>query len=415
MFPACLLMLEVLVAGDSSDHAKRVVESIPTADGARLSVVHRAADGPPVIFLPGLAVNAEIWDLPTIVGRDFVFRSLASVMHDAGYDVWLLNFRGLGAPDMPSAPPSNQADWCVDHFIALDLPAVVEHVGASRGQRPFVIGASMGAMVLAGYLEGVRIEGDPRSPRIVADACESEQRNAGLAGAVFVEFPAALRWPNSPFDDSGGVRWPEILRDWWRTDGDVNYPFELLARSAWLEALIDEAGRVPLQWMRTGDAAERIGRAISPKAAEQFRAAQTALVQAGLNVLSVFTGHSHHRAEVILEGRSKVMDHMKAGVLRQMGKSVRMRGFVSELGSPDYVYSEHYDQVRAPLLVVQGGRDRIANTAVVREVFFDAAHSADKEFMLFDDFAHGEFEAAPVAYERVYPRVLEWIRQRTRQ
>ncbi len=389
----------------------RVFETVATADGAQLVLRRRPAAGAPIVFLPGLAANADLWDLPTVAGRDFEYRSLATLMHEAGHDIWLVNFRGHGGPEMLSTPPAGQADWSVDHFILYDLPAVLEHVQRSSGRRPFVVGASMGAMVLAGYLQGAVLVESP-SAMIRADPLLAQRRNAAIGGAIFVEFPAALRWPRSLFDEYGNVRWQELARDWWRTDGDANYPFELLARSAWLETLIVDAGRVPLEWMRPSERSDSLFERFSPATAARLRAMKTSLTQAGLDLLGRITGHSQHRAEVILEGRARAIDHMKAGVLRQMGKSVRARAFVSDLGSPAHAYSEHYALLTAPLLVIAGGRDRIANAAVTREAFFERVCAVDKEFRLFEEFAHGEFEAAPRACERVYPGIADWIRNR---
>ena len=113
----------------------RSFERVQTADGALLTCKRRRAAGTPVILLHGLAVNADIWDIPDIDEPAAPYRSLSSVLHERGLDVWMMNLRGCGAPHMPSEPPPGQDDWCVDHFILYDLPAVVEHVWRTRGRR----------------------------------------------------------------------------------------------------------------------------------------------------------------------------------------------------------------------------------------------------------------------------------------
>jgi hypothetical protein len=45
---------------------------------------------------------------------------------------------------------------------------------------------------------------------------------------------------------------------------------------------------------------------------------------------------------------------------------------------------------------------------------FDAARSNDKTFLFFDTIGHGEFTAAPIAYEEVYPRIEAWIAERAK-
>ena len=131
-----------------------------------------------------------------------------------------------------------------------------------------------------------------------------------------------------------------------------------------------------------------------------------------LRLAGTFTGATNHRAEVMLQGRRYVLDHLKAGVLRQLTKCVRARAFVSALGSPDHVYSDHYDLVRLPTLVVHGGRDRIANHDVTRTAFFERVTAADKRFLFYEEIAHGEVEAAPVASEKVYPAIRAWLDER---
>jgi pimeloyl-ACP methyl ester carboxylesterase len=384
---------------------------VPTADGGRVALKRRPhPGGPPVIFIHGLAVNADLWDLPEVRGRDFHYRSLASLLHDAGYDIWLMNLRGHGAPRMLSEAPPGQTDWCVDHFILYDLPAVVAHVREATARRPFIIGASMGAMTLGGFVQGATLADGAAGP-IVARPEVAQARQAQLAGCVFAEFPAALRWPDSLYDAHGRLKWPELLRNWRRCDGDVNYPFELLARAGWLLSLLKAAGGVPVHWM-TPRRPEPWYRSLPRAVASNCEQLERAVVQRALNWAGTFTGATSHRAEVLLHGRRFVLNSMKAGVLRQMTKCVRQGAFVSVLGSPDHVYSEYYHYIDLPTLVVHGKRDRIANAACTRSAFFDRLPAADKQFLLFDDIAHGELEAAPVASERVYPQIISWLAER---
>ena len=372
---------------------------------------NRRPDGTPVIFLHGLAVNADVWDLPEVRGDDFHFRSIAAVLHEAGYDLWLVNFRGHGAPRMLSEPPPEQDDWCVDHFILYDLPAVVEHVRATTGRKPFVIGSSMGSMTLAGYVQGAKLVGEESERHIVADPELARERGEQLAGAIFIEFPAALRWPASTYAADGKLDWQALLRDWRRTDGDVNFPFEMLARWGWLNTLVNAAGEVPLDRLRP-DSKERWWQRLPKPWSDRVAEIEKSSTQAMLRLAGRLTGAENYRAEVLLEGRRYIMDSMKAGVLSQMARSVRRRAFVSALGTPEHVYSDNYQHVTVPALVIVGGRDRIANADVTREVFFERIASSDKTLRVYENIAHGEFEAAPIACEQVYPDITRWIAAR---
>jgi alpha-beta hydrolase superfamily lysophospholipase len=396
-----------------ADPTRSPIVYVPTADGARIAIKRRPhPTGTPVIFLHGLAVNADLWDLPDVRGKSFHYRSLAKVLHEVGYDIWLVNLRGHGAPRMLSMPPEGQSDWCVDHFILYDLPAVVDHVTAETRRRPFVIGASMGAMTLAGYVQGARLAAEVEHAGIVADADLARARQGCLSGCVFVEFPARLCWPESLYDEEGRLRWRVLLRDWWRNDGDVNHPFELLSRWGWLHALLAAAGQVPVNWVVAEQCGEPWYRKLPDPLAVGIERVELAVVQAMLRMAGTFTGCTNQRAEVMLQGRRFVLDHMKAGVLQQLAKCVRARAFVSALGTPDHVYSDHYDLVSLPTLVVQGGRDRIANAGVTRTAFFERIPAADKRLLYYEEIAHGELEAAPVASEKVYPVVRAWLDER---
>ncbi len=395
--------------GGDSGAAKLPIEYIPTADHARIACLRRPTPGgQPVIFLHGLAANARLWDLPDIEGEGFHYRSLAAMLHDAGYDIWLVNLRGHGGPHMLSEPAPGQTDWCVDHFILFDLPAVVDHVQAQTGRRPFAIGASMGSMTLGGYVQGAVLEGAGAQAHIVADPTTARARQEQLAGCVFAEFPAALRWPDSAYDKTGGLQWRELVRDWWGSRQDANYSFELLSRWGWLLALLDSVGEVPLRKIGSADK-EPWYRKLPAPLAEGMEKVERSVTEAILQLAGAFTGATDHRAEVVLQGRRYVMDHLKSGVMRQMAKGVRAQSFVSILGTPDHVYSDHYELIELPTLVLQGQRDRIANADVTREVLFERLSSTDKTYRLYDEIAHGEIEAAPIATERIYPEVLEWL------
>ncbi|MBK8913957.1 MAG: alpha/beta fold hydrolase [Phycisphaerales bacterium] len=443
---------------------------IPAPDGGSVAGWRKCGDGPPVIFLHGLAVNARIWDVPDLPAPEggFAFRSLAALLHAQGYDCWLPNFRGHGAPDALSEPAAGQRDWCVDHFAAVDLPAMVAHVQRETGQRPVLIGNSMGAMVTCAWLLGATI--DPADAAVTLSDSAAAARHASIRGCVLVEFPAALRWPNSAYDADGRLRWRELLSMWGsdqpgrngacsagdgrsgsadevrgagdelrssadevRSAGDElrsvpagvpgataesegmprdpvtdrNFPFELLSNSWVLQAIMSAGGTIDLKWMRSTarQSAETGSQSRWLRWLDERIAAAAGFISERLK------GSRHFSAETFTHGLRAAVDHMKSGVLDQMGRSVRARGFVSGLGAPPVSYSDAYPRIRAPLLVVIGGRDRIANAEVVRTDFFERVSSEDKRLLRFPDLAHGDFEYAPRAYSEVYPGIMAWVHE----
>lgn len=395
---------------ESETDASHIVH-VPTTDSGRVAIRRRPGPGTPVVFLHGLAVNADLWNLPDVRGPDYEYRSLATLLHERGHDVWLANFRGHGAPEMHSAPPAGHADWCVDHFIFRDTPALLDHVSAATGQRPFVIGASMGAMVMGAYFQGAALRASPdeRTPVVALDARLAAQRQAAVRGAVFVEFPAALRWPLSLFPDGDSLRWRNWLHAPTAPAGHFNFPFELLSRSAVLLDAVDRVGSIPLTWLRGGPGKWR--ERLPVWALQRFAQLELAVARAILGVKGTISGARNQRPEILLLGHRKIFDHMKAGVLRQLARSVRAGAFVSEF-CPEYVYSDHFEQITLPTLVLAGGCDRIACAPVTRAAFFDRIGAADRTFLLFPEIGHGEFEISPLACQKVYPLVLDWIAER---
>ncbi|MGE0479992.1 MAG: alpha/beta fold hydrolase [Phycisphaerae bacterium] len=389
----------------------RTVEFARTADGANLALLRReSAGGPPVLLFHGIAVNADIWDLPDIRGDGFHYRSLASLLHEAGCDVWLVNLRGHGSAGAYSAPPMGLRDWCVDHYVLYDAPAALAHVRRRTGKRPFVVGSSMGAIVLGAYLQGATLHD---AGTVTAADALAAQRQAEIAGGVFVEFPAALRWPGTLYGPDGALDWG-ALRDGWRnTHIHANFPFEILARWLWLQGVVELLGEVRLDWLRPApNAAAR--HAARPEALRRvLDYGEQSFAHAVRELFVRFKGAEHFRVETFTQGLRLALDHMKAGVLRQFAACVRQRSIVSALGTTPHVYSDHYGCIASPTLLVLGGRDRIAHPEITRAVFYDAIRASDKTLALFENMAHGEFEYAPEATDLVYPRIREWILKRT--
>lgn len=94
----------------------------------------------PVIMCHGLGVNRHNFDL------DDRF-SLARIMADRGYDVFIIELRGVGKSRYRKWFQPYKWDICFDDFIEKDIPAAVDYVLELTG-RPQVhwIGHSMGGM-----------------------------------------------------------------------------------------------------------------------------------------------------------------------------------------------------------------------------------------------------------------------------
>ena len=119
-----------------------------TADGVTLRIDRRPAIG----LRKGVIVmlHAMMTD-----GRYFGARredGFATVWTEAGYDVYVPDFRGHGR----SVPPvAGTDDWSFDDLVEFDLPAIIAAVADSAKLRPsqlVILGHSLGGLVLTAAL-----------------------------------------------------------------------------------------------------------------------------------------------------------------------------------------------------------------------------------------------------------------------
>ncbi|KAE8703918.1 Myzus persicae-induced lipase 1 [Hibiscus syriacus] len=104
---------------------------------------------PPVLLQHGLLMDAITWLLLPPE------QSLALVLSDNGYDVWLANSRGTKySKGHTSLSPNDPGywDWSWDELVAYDLPATIQYVYDQTGQKLHYVGHSQGTlMALAAF------------------------------------------------------------------------------------------------------------------------------------------------------------------------------------------------------------------------------------------------------------------------
>ncbi|WP_405493162.1 alpha/beta hydrolase [Nocardia sp. NBC_00511] len=114
--------------------------SFDTADGVDLRLRSVGPDdGPAVLLVHGHGVSSEMFALPEI-------RNVTEVLADAGYQSWLLDWRGsCRLRHNESGRP-----YTVDDVALYDLPAALAQVRARIGDRPlFVVSHCIGALAVA--------------------------------------------------------------------------------------------------------------------------------------------------------------------------------------------------------------------------------------------------------------------------
>ncbi|MET9216749.1 MULTISPECIES: alpha/beta hydrolase [unclassified Nocardia] len=128
-------MSETRVSGTESETI-----TVRTADGLDLRLRRVGPAGAPAVLLVhGHGVSSEMFALAEI-------RNLVDVLADAGYQSWLLDWRGSSRlPYNVSGPP-----YTLDDVALYDLPAAVARVRESIGDRPlFAVAHCVGALALA--------------------------------------------------------------------------------------------------------------------------------------------------------------------------------------------------------------------------------------------------------------------------
>ncbi|PNF31184.1 Lipase 3 [Cryptotermes secundus] len=127
--------------------------TVQTEDGYQLTHfrIPHGRSGPtarvrrPVILQHGILSASDLWIL---MGQE---QSLGFILADAGYDVWLTNIRGnRHSRKHVTLLPRNAKFWNFSwHEMGYyDIPATVDHIMATTGEKVYYIGHSMGTTML---------------------------------------------------------------------------------------------------------------------------------------------------------------------------------------------------------------------------------------------------------------------------
>lgn len=411
---ATLLVAALLaLASPTAAHAYTVErETTTTADGVPLVLKRLKTPGAvPVLLVHGLGANGDEWDLPS--------KSMARFLAQQGFDVWVASCRRTGRAPYRSG---GRAGYSFDDLACLDMPALVEKVAAATGERPFLVGHSMGGMMVEAWLQGVAYERtlvrrEPRvslagvrivdvfADRVAADPARRAARHAAIRGAVAIASPPRFDWE---------ARQASVF-DFWRHDF---WNYNLVVRElAWSPAataasyVVPEvpAGRVVRFLTEDLLALPYLGAAARP-----FLRAVTGQVGTSLLSSQVLYGPNMEDA-VIQEGLALAVDDASNGVHRQLLDGVRTRSFreaatLDVLRRP-YVYADHHDAITAPILLVGGRRDKLCNDESLARNGYGRISSADKTLLIVDA-GHADLVIGRAAPQDVWAPVAAWLQAR---
>ncbi|KAM7270247.1 hypothetical protein ACFE04_029461 [Oxalis oulophora] len=146
--------------------------TVTTDDGYILSMQRipvgqsgNAADKPPVLLQHGLFMDGGTWLLNP------PDQSLAFILADNGYDVWIANTRGTNySLGHTSLSPTDSAywEWSWDELSSYDLPASVQYVYNQTGQQLHYVGHSLGTLIAFAALSQQRLLNMLRSTALLS-------------------------------------------------------------------------------------------------------------------------------------------------------------------------------------------------------------------------------------------------------
>ncbi|XP_031108146.1 triacylglycerol lipase 2-like [Ipomoea triloba] len=191
---AATITIPVAFGDDGDGICKSMVESqgytcqehkVTTEDGYILSLQRipvgisgNKATKSPVLLQHGLFMDAVTWLLnpPT--------ESLAFILADDGYDVWLANTRGTNfSRGHTSLSPTDQDywEWSWDELVAYDLPATLQYVHDQTGQSMHYVGHSLGTLIAFSALSEHKLLNLLRSAALLSPIAYLAQLRSSIA------------------------------------------------------------------------------------------------------------------------------------------------------------------------------------------------------------------------------------------
>ena len=356
--------------------------SAKTSDGWDLRLYHYLPVGKnvvrfPVILCHGLAGNKNSCDFGEPGTKEWERYSLAAFLsqqhtqNGPAFDVWVPELRGNGHPTFDSREHPERFRWTVDDYIDKDVPAIIGRVHEWYKEKKqdippvFWVGKSMGGMIAYAY--GETTEGQKNLKGVVTLGSPVTFGKTG----VFLEFLTRV----SPRNVSIPIRITELLEK----SGELTSHFKGMGVN------LENIDPVILQtYLHLG-----FSNVLSSKVLSQF---------------SLFFKH-------MTFCRYPRYPWMYDTLGRLPGMKKRFT---------PYSYTENLHRFTAPLLVIAGGLDKMAPKTDMQYVKSHVS-STDVTYLEFSkdagyraDYGHMDLNLGLYAREEVYPKIYDWLVQRSR-
>ncbi|RVX08632.1 Triacylglycerol lipase 2 [Vitis vinifera] len=172
---------------------------VTTQDGYILSMQRipkgqsgKVPDKPPVLLQHGLLMDGITWMLNP------PDQSLAFILADNGFDVWLANTRGTRySRGHTTLSPNKSAywDWSWDQLVAYDLSATFQYVSDQTGQKLHYVGHSLGTLIALAAFSQEKLVNMLRSAALLSPIAYLNQMSSLLARtAVDIFLAEDLYW-----------------------------------------------------------------------------------------------------------------------------------------------------------------------------------------------------------------------------
>ncbi len=374
------------------------VEYTVTQDDVEIALArYKRAGATPIILMHGFAQNYRIWDFP-ILEHNFAW-----VLYRQGYDVWLPSVRGHGAGIAYSGQGHSYSN--IDDLAIYDVPAIIKYVTEATKILPIWIGHSLGGMLAYMYLQGVCYISINNVKVATGDIELAKERQKHLRGLVTIGTPVRLAWELLPEHSNQKL-------GFWQSNKIL--PWLMNIKS--LRNLSKNLPYIPTAniWgiLDSGVNAEAsIGTHKNSWLKKVTHWSVTKIANSYL--ASLFWYPPNMNKELVENVMHTTLNNISSGVFDQFADWIENRTFRAYLvgqKSP-YIYTEHFDRIKVPLLMITGNRDKLAPESIVYVEGFLKMGSTDKSFHCFEGFGHNDMNVGLNAPKIVYPFIETWLRK----
>ncbi len=283
---------------------------------------------------------------------------------------------------------------------------LVDKVKEFTGQKIWLIGHSLAAWAIEGYLAGLNFdsEGVPMPVRKLF-----KQREASVRGVVTIAGIYNIWWQKAVHNHSSDPLQDEA--DYYHS----NYELELIANIRALYYLVPTLRNLPMGWLRMmlGLRLDEI-----PYIGSQLQGLYEHFVDTvtAAPVFNMFYYPPNAQPDLVRMYSVDGLEDLSTHILEQIGNAVTERATSSyyHIDPPDrrFMYGTVRKVSKLPILFVGGGRDRLANAEMIYQDGYVKSEAPDKQFLDVPLFGHLDILQGIHAPHDVMAPIAKWLHER---